>query len=162
MVKFDSKTNSYFSDEVAVIDEIQLIKDPLRGWALTRAFLGINAKEIHVCGEFAAIELIKRLCDSTNDEFEIHNYSRLTELTIEKTALETLDKVQSGDCIVCFNKNDIFKVSRDLESMGIEVSVIYGSLPPSTKLKQAAKFNDPNDRCKVMVATDAIGMGLNL
>lgn len=31
-----------------------------------------------------------------------------------------------------------------------------------TKLAQAAKFNDPNDPCKVMVATDAIGMGINL
>lgn len=31
-----------------------------------------------------------------------------------------------------------------------------------TKLSQAKKFNDPNDPCKIMVATDAIGMGLNL
>lgn len=45
---------------------------------------------------------------------------------------------------------------------GFEVAVIYGSLPPNTKLAQAAKFNDPNNSCKVMVATDAIGMGLNL
>lgn len=42
------------------------------------------------------------------------------------------------------------------------MAVIYGSLPPNTKLAQAAKFNDPNNPCKVMVATDAIGMGLNL
>lgn len=45
---------------------------------------------------------------------------------------------------------------------GKEVAVIYGGLPPGTKLAQAAKFNDPNNSCKVMVATDAIGMGLNL
>lgn len=45
---------------------------------------------------------------------------------------------------------------------GNEVAVIYGGLPPGTKLAQAAKFNDPNNSCKVMVATDAIGMGLNL
>lgn len=31
-----------------------------------------------------------------------------------------------------------------------------------TKLLQAQRFNDPNDPCKIMVATDAIGMGLNL
>lgn len=45
---------------------------------------------------------------------------------------------------------------------GKEVAVIYGGLPPGTKLAQAAKFNDPQNSCKVMVATDAIGMGLNL
>ena len=31
-----------------------------------------------------------------------------------------------------------------------------------TKLAQAAKFNDPKHPCKVLVATDAVGMGLNL
>ena len=35
-------------------------------------------------------------------------------------------------------------------------------LVAGTKLAQAAKFNNPNDPCKIMVATDAIGMGLNL
>lgn len=40
--------------------------------------------------------------------------------------------------------------------------MIYGSLPPGTKLAQANKFNDPNSSCKVMVATDAIGLGINL
>ena len=29
-------------------------------------------------------------------------------------------------------------------------------------MKQASRFNDPNDKCKILVATDAIGMGLNL
>lgn len=63
---------------------------------------------------------------------------------------------------MCFSKNDIYTVSRYLEERGVEVAVIYGSLPPNTKLAQAAKFNDPENSCKVLVATDAIGMGLNL
>lgn len=52
--------------------------------------------------------------------------------------------------------------SRGLERLGIECAVIYGSLPPGTKLAMADRFNDPGDPCKVLVATDAIGMGLNL
>ena len=74
----------------------------------------------------------------------------------------SLKNVLPGDCIVCFSKNDIYNVSRAIESSGREVAVIYGSLPPGTKLAQAAKFNDPNHTCKILVATDAIGMGLNL
>lgn len=46
--------------------------------------------------------------------------------------------------------------------MGHKVAVIYGSLPPGTKIAQAARFNDVNDPCKILVATNAIGMGLNL
>jgi ATP-dependent RNA helicase SUPV3L1/SUV3 len=152
----------FISDEVAIIDEIQQLKDPGRGWAWTRAFLGLIADEIHVCGEPGSAELLQRICETTGETMEIRNYKRLTELAVEDSALGSLDNVQPGDCIVCFSKNDIYAVSREIESRGREVAVIYGGLPPGTKLAQAAKFNDVNNSCKIMVATDAIGMGLNL
>lgn len=79
-----------------------------------------------------------------------------------KTFTGSIENVQPGDCIVCFSKNDIYSLSRAIESTGKEVAVIYGGLPPGTKLAQAAKFNDVNSSCKILVATDAIGMGLNL
>lgn len=94
--------------DVAIIDEIQMIADPGRGWAWTRAFLGIQAKEIHVCGETGTLDLIQKLCLTTGETVEVYNYDRLTPLTIEDRALESLDNVQPGDCIVCFNKTDIY------------------------------------------------------
>ncbi|KAL2083243.1 hypothetical protein ACEWY4_021016 [Coilia grayii] len=148
--------------EVAVIDEIQMIRDPSRGWAWTRALLGLCADEIHVCGEPAAINFIKELMYTTGEEVEVHNYERLTPFSILNHAVESLDNLKPGDCIVCFSKNDIYSISRQIELKGKECAVIYGSLPPGTKLAQAKKFNDPEDPCKVLVATDAIGMGLNL
>ncbi|KAF2902033.1 hypothetical protein ILUMI_04132 [Ignelater luminosus] len=158
-VEMTSITTPY---EVAVIDEIQMIQDPARGWAWARALLGVIANEIHLCGEAGAIDLIQQLCLTTGEDVEIRKYKRLTDLRIESSALGTLNNVQPGDCIVCFNKNDIYSVSRAIEATGKEVAVIYGGLPPGTKLAQAAKFNDPDNSCKVLVATDAIGMGLNL
>ncbi|GJQ83874.1 hypothetical protein Trydic_g6752 [Trypoxylus dichotomus] len=148
--------------EVAIIDEIQMIKDPSRGWAWTRALLGVTAEEVHLCGEPGAINLIQQLCLTCGEDVEVRKYKRLTDLRIEDSALGSLDNVQPGDCIVCFSKNDIYSVSRGIESTGKEVAVIYGGLPPGTKLAQAAKFNDVNSSCKILVATDAIGMGLNL
>lgn len=148
--------------EVAVIDEIQMIRDLSRGWAWTRALLGLCAEEIHVCGEPAAIDFIKELMYTTGEEVEVHTYQRLTPFTVLDHALESLDNLRPGDCIVCFSKNDIYSISRQIEAKGLECAVIYGSLPPGTKLSQAKKFNDPDDPCKILVATDAIGMGLNL
>ncbi|XP_017081726.1 ATP-dependent RNA helicase SUV3 homolog, mitochondrial isoform X2 [Drosophila eugracilis] len=148
--------------EVGVIDEIQQIRDPQRGWAWTRAFLGLIADEVHVCGEPGALDLLQKICETTGETVEVKRYDRLTELTVENSALGSLDNVVPGDCIVCFSKHDIYSVSREIEARGKEVAVIYGGLPPGTKLAQAAKFNDPANSCKVMVATDAIGMGLNL
>ena len=49
---------------------------------------------------------------STGEEVEVRNYKRLTPLTIQDDALRSLDNTQPGDCIVCFNKNDIYSVSR--------------------------------------------------
>ncbi|KAK0163274.1 hypothetical protein PV327_006974 [Microctonus hyperodae] len=148
--------------EVAVIDEIQLLKDYGRGWAWTRALLGIPADEIHLCGEAGAIDLVRALLSTTGEDLEVRRYKRLTELELDSSALISLKNISPGDCIVCFSKNDIYTVSRELERLGVEVAVIYGGLPPNTKLTQAGKFNDPNHPCKVMVSTDAIGMGLNL
>lgn len=148
--------------EVAVIDEIQMIRDPSRGWAWTRALLGLCAEEIHVCGESAAIDFVRELMYTTGEEVEVHNYQRLTPFSILDQALDSLDNLRPGDCIVCFSKNDIYSISRQIEARGLQCAVIYGSLPPGTKLSQAKKFNDPDDPCNILVATDAIGMGLNL
>lgn len=139
-----------------------MIRDNSRGWAWTRALLGLIAEEIHLCGEAGTIDLIKQLCLTTGEDVEVRQYKRLTELSVEDSALGSLDNVQPGDCIVCFSKNDIYMVSRGIEASGKEVAVIYGGLPPGTKLAQAAKFNDIENSCKILVATDAIGMGLNL
>ncbi|XP_050439291.1 ATP-dependent RNA helicase SUV3 homolog, mitochondrial [Adelges cooleyi] len=148
--------------EVAVIDEIQMMKDPSRGWAWTRALLGVVANEVHVCGEEGAVDLVKGLMTTTGEDVQVYRYKRLTDLAIEDSAVSNLDNIMPGDCIVCFSKNDVYTVSRGIESRGVEVAVIYGGLPPNTKLAQAQKFNDPNNSCNVLVATDAIGMGLNL
>lgn len=147
--------------EVAVIDEIQMIRDPSRGWAWTRALLGIPANEVHLCGEEAALDLIKKILMPTGDILEVVRYNRLTPLVIEDQPLSDLKKVRSGDCIVCFNKDNVYNVSMMLEKLGHQVAVIYGTLPPGTKLEQCRKFNQLEE-CQVMVATDAIGMGLNL
>ena len=158
-VEMASTTNPV---DVAIIDEIQMVRDPQRGWAWTRALLGIPAKEVHVCGEEAAVDIVRDMVLRCGEEVEVRKYNRLTKLKIEDQALGHLRNVRPGDCIVCFSKSDIFQVTLALEKMGHEVAVIYGALPPYTKLAQAKRFNDPNDKCKILVATDAVGMGLNL
>lgn len=115
-----------------------------------------------MCGEAGTVDLVSQLCLTTGEDVEVRHYKRLTDLEVENKALGSLANVQPGDCIVCFSKNDIYAVSREIEANGTEVAVIYGGLPPGTKLAQAAKFNDPESSCKILVATDAIGMGLNL
>jgi ATP-dependent RNA helicase SUPV3L1/SUV3 len=56
---------------VAIIDEIQMMRDAGRGWAWTRAVLGVMAEEIHVCGEEGAVELVQSLMSTTGEDVEV-------------------------------------------------------------------------------------------
>ncbi|VDN19509.1 unnamed protein product [Gongylonema pulchrum] len=148
--------------EVAVIDEIQMLRDQSRGWAWTRALLGIAADEIHLCGEEAAINIVRGLLDPIGEHVEVHLYERKTPLILSREALKRLDNVQDGDCLVCFSVSMLFSVAKSLMNLGIQPTIIYGALPPWTKLNQAKIFNEMSRKPNVMVATDAVGMGLNL
>jgi ATP-dependent RNA helicase SUPV3L1/SUV3 len=65
--------------------------------------------------------------------------------------------------VVAFSRNDIFAIKREIEkSTSYKCCVIYGRLPPQIRSDQARQFNDPNSGYDILVASDAIGMGLNL
>ncbi|KAI9355226.1 P-loop containing nucleoside triphosphate hydrolase protein [Pilaira anomala] len=150
--------------DVAVIDEIQLIGDPDRGWAWTQALLGLKAKEIHLCGEASAVPLVKKICESLDEEVIVNEYSRLTPFEVSDESLKAdLSKIQKGDCVVAFSRKDIFHLKKMIESKtGLKCAVAYGGLPPETRALQAKAFNDPESGFDVLVASDAVGMGLNL
>ena len=150
--------------DVAVIDEIQMIGSPERGWAWTEAFLGLKAKELHVCGEERSVPLVRELAASVGDKLEIHKYERLSPLKVAKDSLRgNLKNLRKGDCIVAFSVMGIHALRRETErATGRKVAIVYGSLPPETRAQQARLFNDPDNDYDFLVASDAIGMGLNL
>lgn len=150
--------------EVAVIDEIQMIGHKERGWAWTQALLGLKAKEIHLCGEERSVPLIRELVASMGDEITIHTYKRLSPLETMWTSLNgNLKNLRKGDCVVVFSRVGIHAMKRDIEKLTQKrVAVVYGSLPPEIRAQQARLFNDPDNDYDILVASDAIGMGLNL
>lgn len=150
--------------DVAVIDEIQMMTDPFRGYAWTRAFLGMKADEIHLCGDPSVLNIVRKFCSETGDELVEHQYERFKPLVVEaKTLLGDLKNIRSGDCVVAFSRSEIFEVKLAIEnSTNHRCCVIYGALPPETRRQQAQLFNEPNNEFDVLVASDAVGMGLNL
>ena len=148
---------------MAVIDEIQMIGNPHRGHSWTRALLGVQAREVHVCGSLEAMELVKSLAEKMGDDFELHTYERMTELVVSDQPLADYKNVRKGDCIVAFSRQDIFRIRESIERLTpFKCCVVYGQLPPETRSKQAHLFNNDDTGYDVLVASDAIGMGLNL
>ncbi|KAG5518739.1 hypothetical protein PMAC_002708 [Pneumocystis sp. 'macacae'] len=150
--------------DIIVVDEVQMIADPHRGWAWTQVLLGVQASEIHLCGEESSVELILKIARSLGEKVKIYHYKRLSPLEPLKQSLcGDLSKIESGDCVVTFSRRDIFSLKKKIEEKtGKRCAVAYGGLPPETRNEQARLFNDPNNDYCVLVASDAIGMGLNL
>ncbi|WP_294404130.1 DEAD/DEAH box helicase [uncultured Clostridium sp.] len=146
--------------DVIVIDEAQMINDSQRGWAWTRAIIAALAPEIHVCMAPEALAIVKKLIEECGDTYEIIEHKRDTELIFEDKAFDLDKDIKPGDALVVFGKRKALAVSAELLNKNIKTSIIYGSLPYSTRKKQFDRFL--NGETDVIVCTDAIGMGVNL
>lgn len=187
--------------DIAVIDEIQMISDPQRGFAWSNALLGIRAKELHLCGDQRSLQLISKLCLLTHDTLKIREYQRMSTLRVDHQPIRSFKDLRPGDCIVGFSKKILFQMKKainekldpeyqkqlrnlkldgkfvkknknskwkkinkylDENPLDNKWALIYGNLPPETKKIQARAFNEREDGLNFLVATNAIGMGLNL
>ena len=145
--------------DVAVIDECQMISDRERGYAWTRAILGVLAEEVHLCAAPEAKDLLLRLIRACGDSFEVIEHKRKTPLLCMNRVVDYLD-IQPGDALITFSKVGVLSVAEDLRMHGKEAAIIYGALPYATRRKQVEGFL--NRERQYVVSTDAIGMGLNL
>ena len=152
--------------DCAVIDEIHSIGDDFRGYAFTRALLGTPALEVHLCGDTSCVELIDKICKDTGDKLRIRNYERLSPLNVanEVFSRKRLEQnVEKGDCFVAFSRKAVYALKSEIERrVPLRACVIYGGLPPEARSRQAELFNKPNSGYDLLIASDAIGMGLNL
>ena len=153
------KVNLKQNYDIAVIDEIQMINDTQRGIAWSRAVLGLRCNEIHICGAMNAKELLIKILEDCEDDYEIKEYHRSIPLIVE-TKNFSYNDVQEGDAIVVFSKKRVLEIAQDYSNKNIKTSIIYGDLPPEVRKMQYEQFI--NKENKVLVTTDAIGMGVNL
>lgn len=148
--------------DVAVIDECQMMADKWRGGHWVKAILGVLSTEVHLCTAPEALDLIKKLIESCGDTYEVIKHERTVPLRfVELDKNFSLKRdVQNGDALVVFSRKSALRLAAELESKGKKASVIYGALPYDTRKLQMERFL--NGETEVVVATDAIGMGLNL
>ena len=146
--------------EVAVIDEAQMMSDPDRGNRWTEAIVGVAAHRVHVCMSLSAKKLAIKLVEACGDTYEIVEHERFTPLK-SWTAKNYLNKgVEKGDALIVFSRRAVHALAADLRQKGHKVSIIYGALPYDVRHAQARAFAEGST--DIVVATDAIGMGMNL
>jgi ATP-dependent RNA helicase SUPV3L1/SUV3 len=153
---------------VAVIDEIQMLMDPDRGSAWTAALVGVPAKQVFICGANSVTASCTRVLDALNEPYTLTHLQRMTPLVIEDASIcgeryhaAKLRKVlQAGDAIIAFSRKDVLTLAARIRQWGFNVATIYGALSPEVRRGESARF--ANGEAQILIATDAIGMGLNL
>jgi ATP-dependent RNA helicase SUPV3L1/SUV3 len=144
--------------DVAVVDETQMLQDEQRGWAWTLAIAGVRAKRIIMCGSEDGLAAAERLAARLGASVTVRRFERKNPLTvIDSVALTAL---RPGDAVVAFSRNAVVELQGKIRQSGHSTAAIYGSLSPAVRRREAERFR--SGAAEVLVATDAIGLGLNL
>ncbi len=144
--------------DAVFIDECQLAFDPQRGPAYVRAILGARCRELVLAvapeHEQALREMIDRVL---GERVEVERLQRLCPLRYEPPV--PLRHIRRGDLIVAFSAQDVHDLAAHLSRQGHRVGVIYGRMSPAARRAMVRLYREHG--YDVMVATDAIGMGLS-
>jgi ATP-dependent RNA helicase SUPV3L1/SUV3 len=150
--------NSSVDVDVCVIDEIQMIVDRDRGWAWANALIGVPAKTVIITGSLDALKAVEALCTYLEEPLEVVEFKRKNELALLKHPIP-LNQIEPKTAVVTFSRREVLSLKQQLAHYH-SVSVVYGNLSPEVRREEARRFREGES--DVLIATDAIAMGLNL
>ena len=141
--------------EFLAVDEVQLAADPERGHVFTDRLLHARgAEETMFLGSDAVRPILRRLVPGA----EFISRPRLSNLSF--AGYRKLSRLPARSAVVSFTAQDVYGIADSLRSHRGGAAVVLGALSPRTRNAQVAMFE--NGDVDYMVATDAVGMGLNL
>lgn len=146
--------------DVAVIDEGQMLADRARGGAWTAAIMGVCAQTVHICAAPEAEQRLIGIIRDCGDGYRVVRHRRMTPLVYEQAPFSFPEDVKAGDALIVFSRRNVHAVAAQLLRKQVRCSIIYGALPYDVRHGQAELFARGEN--EVVVATDAIGMGMNL
>lgn len=145
--------------DCAVVDEGQMLADKDRGWAWTAAICAVPARELVIVAAPEARGLIEAYLKRLGESFEVTVFERKNKLTALPDPVGERD-IKTGDALIAFSRKNALMWRERMKRQGKTVAVIYGALAPEVRRAEAQRF--ASGEAEVLVATDAIGMGLNL
>jgi ATP-dependent RNA helicase SUPV3L1/SUV3 len=143
--------------ELAVVDEAQMLQDEQRGWAWTLAIAGVRAKRIVMCGSEDGLAAAQQLAARLELPLDVRRFERKNPLKVVDSV--PLVALRPGDAVIAFSRNAVVELQGQVRRNGRSTAAIYGSLSPAVRRREAERFR--SGAADVLVATDAIGLGLN-
>jgi ATP-dependent RNA helicase SUPV3L1/SUV3 len=137
------------------LDEAQLGSDPERGHVFTDRLLRARGREeTMILGSASIGRVVKALVP----EAEIISRPRFS--TLSYAGAKKLSRLPKRSAVVAFSAEEVYAVAEMLRRFRGGAAVVMGALSPRTRNAQVQMFL--NGEVDYLVATDAIGMGLNL
>lgn len=141
--------------EFVAVDEIQLCADPDRGHVFTDRLLHARGM---VETMFLGAETIRPLLQRLVPQAEIDTRPRLSQLSYVGPA--KLPRLPPRTAVVAFSASEVYAIAELIRRRRGGCAVVMGRLSPRTRNAQVQLYQ--NKEVDFLVATDAIGMGLNM
>ena len=149
----ESMPDDYF--EFVCVDEIQLASDYERGHIFTQRLLYSRGEQKTIfLGSLTMKEIVKQLIPDAKIIFK-NRFSQLNFIGHKK-----IQNIKPRSAIIAFNLIGLYEIAEQIRVLKGGVALVAGALSPKTRNSQVKLYED--GEVDYIVATDAIGMGLNL
>ncbi len=137
------------------IDEVQLCADPERGHVFTERLLHARGTAETM---FMGADTVRPIIQKLIPDVEFISRPRLS--TLVYTGHKKLTRLKARSCIVAFSANDVYAIAELIRRTSGGAAIVMGALSPRTRNAQVDMFQ--SGEVDTLVATDAVGMGLNM
>ena len=141
--------------EFVGIDEIQMCADHERGHIFTERLLSLRGDKLTM---FMGSNSIKNIIEKLDGDIEYINRKRLSKLTY--SGHKKISRIIRKTAIIAFSAEEVYAIAELIRRQKGGAAIIMGSLSPKTRNSQVELYQSGD--VDYLVATDAVGMGINM
>ena len=137
------------------VDEIQMCADHERGHIFTDRLLNLRGEKLTM---FMGSSTIKNIINKLNEDTEFINRNRLSKLSY--IGHKKISRINRKTAIIAFSNEEVYAIAELVRRQKGGAAIVMGSLSPKTRNAQVQLYQSGD--VDFLVATDAIGMGINM
>ena len=137
------------------IDEIQMCSDQERGHIFTDRLLNLRGEKLTM---LMGSNTIKSIIQKLDDDIEFINKQRLSKLSFG--GHKKISRIEQKSAVIAFSTEEVYAIAELIRRQKGGAAIVMGSLSPKTRNAQVNLYQSGD--VDYLVATDAIGMGINM
>ena len=141
--------------EFVAVDEIQMCTDSERGHIFTDRLLNLRGEKLTM---FLGANTIKNIISKLDEDTEFIDKNRLSNLSY--VGYKKISRINRKSVIIAFSTEEVYAIAELVRRQKGGAAIVMGSLSPKTRNAQVELYQSGD--VDFLVATDAIGMGINM